>query len=153
MMGDAEDHVNAETDYISAREEHVRAENNYLSVRGLSQFEDRLADWENLENDTDDQVHCHFEAVEKSFVDCWGVALEGRRLWYLMFDQRIETDSAMAAVLDGIAASAYALAIRDVAKKLGVSELAVRVGIESSQDGCGSAFALNCMHAHEERSK
>ena len=123
----------------------AKNEDDHSSKRGLTKFEDRLIGWETNDDDTADTIHAHFTAMEDRFQDWGDVADEGRRLWSMMFEETIESDSPLGDVLSGIAASGFALAIRQVAARLGVSPTSVMVGLESDGDADAQAFVRDCL--------
>jgi len=114
-----------------------------MKSRGLTQFEESLANWDRNDDDTCDKAHAHFTALEHLFGSWYDVSDEGRRLFLLMFDEHVESGSPKDAVLAGIAAAAYELAIARVANCIGVDAASVREAIET----CGAADAAKFINA------
>lgn len=108
--------------------------------------------WEQDDVDEADKLHCHFTTLERSgqLEDCWDVAEEGRRLWNLMFADHIEDDSASDSVFEAVAASAYGLALRHVARQLGVSCFAVQCALEHQGPPDAERFVVECKRRANE---
>lgn len=102
--------------------------------------------WQQQDVDEADRLHAHFSTLEKSghLKDCWDVADEGRRIWNLMFSDNIEERSAADSVFASIAASAYDLALRHVARRLGVSAFAVRCALDDEGKPDAERFLAEC---------
>ena len=128
------------------------SDKDYTDKRGLTELEGRLAGWDTNDDETSDTIHKHFTVMEKQFEDWGDIADEGRRLWSLMFAETIESESAIGSVICGVAASGYALAVRHVAEKLGVSPVSVMVGLESKGNADAQSFVSDCL-AHERDEK
>jgi hypothetical protein len=93
--------------------------------RPQTEFEAVIADWESGEADSADAIHHHFTKLEPTMDDWIDVAEEGRRLWRISFGERLDEYSPELAIINGVAASAFALAFQQVAKALGVTEYGV----------------------------
>jgi hypothetical protein len=112
----------------------------------LSETEQRLVKWDDPDDhgEVGDLMHRHFTQVAARFDDWTDVSHEGRRVWELMFGEAIEDWSAIDAILSGVAAAAYHLAVTQVSQKLGVSNLAVLRGLESETEGDAEQFVRDC---------
>lgn len=128
-----------------------RKDEEFLGKRGLTEFEQRLAGWETNDDDTHDTVHLHFDALGKSFFHWGDVADEGRRLFAIMFNELIEEHSASEAILLGVAAAAYSLAIDKVASAMCVSPGSVEIALEAETPQGAEAFARDCIAAESRR--
>lgn len=102
--------------------------------------------WEDVDVDEADELHLHFTALEESgqLTDWIDVTDEGRRLWNMMFDDQVEEGSAIDSVLAAVAASGYELALRHIAKQLGVSLHAVKCALERSGKPDAERFVAKC---------
>lgn len=111
----------------------------------MSNFEKRLAAWQDDESDVLDLMVWHFESRKDG--DWIEVADESRRLLNLMFnpddpDMQIQPDSAMDGAISGIAVAGWNSAIRAVAEILGCDAKAL--------DGVISDFASPNMYTTED---
>ena len=114
---------------------------------------DRILKWDdpNDDSDTCDLIHRHFTEISATLEDWGDVADEGLRLWKLMFEEDVESQSPIDGVLAGVAAAAYELAIEHIAKQIGVSGLAVRCALEWDNAGNAEAFVSECRRQNEKR--
>jgi hypothetical protein len=112
----------------------------------LTDTEKRIMQWADEANDSDtcNDIHVHFDELAEKFDDWPAVADEGVRLWNMMFKDDVEQFSAIDGVIAGVAGAAYDLAIRQVAKQLGVSRLALMAAMERESDGDSTAFVAEC---------
>jgi hypothetical protein len=112
----------------------------------MSDTEKRILQWadENNDSDTCNDIHVHFDELAEKFDDWPAVAHEGLRLWNIMFKDDVEQFSAIDGVIAGVAGAAYDLAIRQVAKQLGVSRRALMCALEREGDGDSTAFVAEC---------
>lgn len=131
----------------------TKTDDDFLASRGLTDCEVALAGWETNDDCTSNTVHNHFTKLEPTFSDCWDVASEGRRLYSVMFDERIEEYSPVDSILNGIAASAYFLAIYHVAELMGVSAESVQIAMDSCDTTNAVAFANECLSVENRRSE
>jgi len=129
----------------------MAAEDEYMSKRWLTKFEQSLATWENNDDDTCDKAHAHFTQLESSFTDCFDVSDEARRLHAVMFNEKYDHGSPRDAIISAAVASAYSLAILDVAKRLGVDERAVRNGLEICETPDAERFVRECKSHYASR--
>ena len=129
----------------------MAAEDEYMSKRGLTEFEQSLATWDTNDDDTCDKAHAHFTAMEHLFSSWYDVSDEGRRLFLRMFDENVESHSPKDAVLAGIAAAAYELAIAHVADCIGVQAASVREAIETCETADAAKFINACASADAPR--
>ena len=84
--------------------------------------------------DIQNTIHVHFgEWEKKQKPNEWtDVTDEAQRVYKLLFHEKCGEYSPMTALLDGVAASAYNIAIENVAKSLGFSCSAVSCAAEES---------------------
>jgi len=114
--------------------------------RCKSSYEDALAAHDSFDrgDKLEDAVHRHFEELSPAFDDWCSVAEEGRRLWSVMFNEPLEPYSPIDCVISGATGAGYSLAISQVAKRLGISEIALECGIESQDEPGVAGFLSEC---------
>lgn len=113
--------------------------------------EKRLLEWDSDQNYTPDDIHRHFESLAERLNEWPAVAREGLRIWNMMFNDSVEEDSAVDAVLAGIAAAADECALRQVASRIGVSVYAVRLAIETVHANDPQRFFDECLKADNQK--
>lgn len=106
----------------------------------LSKAEMAISVWmDDYECDIQNTIHVHFGEWEKKkkrstrrVLEWMDVSSESQRVYELLFHEKCGEFSPMMALLDGVAASAYNIAIENVAKSLGFSCSAVSCAAEES---------------------
>lgn len=126
-----------------------------MEKREMSDTEKRILQWarENNDSDTCNDIHVHFNELAEKFDEWPAVAAEGLRLWNMMFEDDVEEFSAIDGVIAGVSAAAYDLAIRQVAKQLGVSRRALMCALERKNDGDSTAFVAECNRQQQRISR
>jgi hypothetical protein len=122
-----------------------------MTDSSLTETEKQILKWDDPKDtsDTCDLIHRHFEECESKFTNWTEIAIEGARLYGLMFEEKVEDWSPVDGVLSGIAAAAYNLAIAKVAKQLGVTKLAVERALETERPGDADGFVRECKKAKQ----
>jgi hypothetical protein len=130
-----------------------------LKKKKLSKAEMAISVWmDDYECDIQNTIHVHFEDWEKKkkrntrrLLDWTDVSQEAQRVYELLFHEKCGEYSPMTALLDGVAASAYCLAMENVAQHLGVSGKAVKsLAYENKGDGDADFFLLECKKLDNE---
>ena len=111
-----------------------------LKKKKLSKAEMDISVWmDDYECDIQNTIHVHFEDWEKKKkrntrrdLHWTDVLRESQRVYELLFHEKCGDYSLMEALLGGVAASAYNIAIQNVAKSLGFSCSAVACATQES---------------------